>query len=60
LEKIKQEKDSFELGILCNLYTDYKFGEYWSNYLDKNKNDYYPIIILESELLFGKFIKNKQ
>ena len=44
---------------MCHLYADYKFLEYWSKYLDEHKNDYYPILILESELLFDKFQKDK-
>jgi hypothetical protein len=59
LEKIKKEKNSFELGVLCHLYTDYKFMEYW-NYFKENNGDYYPFLILENELLFDKFNKNKQ
>jgi len=48
------------LGILAHLYTDYKFLEYWDEYLQENKGSYYSILILENRLLFDKFRGSKQ
>ena len=59
LDEIKQEKNSFELGILAHLYVDYKFLEVWSEYLNKNQNHYYSILYLMDNLLFDNFKKIK-
>lgn len=59
-QKIKQEKDSFKLGILIHQYLDQKTLEYRQQYFQnilQISNSYYPILILNDQILFNSFTK---
>ncbi|HOY56090.1 MAG TPA: hypothetical protein PLH37_01570 [bacterium] len=53
--KLKQESNYFEKGILAHLYVDQIFLEYFNDYLTQNKNSYYPILFLLEQKVFNDF-----